>query len=139
MNQVQVSIPAATQAPVVSTVSKAVANAFPQVTHVLMNRPQRGNALFAHTAAAFEALGLSRGESIPRQTMLRVWGETALKYHAAKFDHTESGYSLNDEGFSFFQEARTVDPEQAAVFFTMLTTGKGGEALPRAYQAVKPL
>lgn len=137
MNQAQVSTPA--QAPAQSSMAQAIGAAFPSVKFVLIGRPARGNALFAHTAAAFEALGLFRGESVSRNTMLRVWGETALKYHADKFERTESGYALNDEGFSKFGEWRTVDPEQAAVFFSMLTTGKGGESLPKAYQGVKPL
>jgi hypothetical protein len=144
MNSTQTQVSAAVapivaQVPASSVQQVTQAAGFPSVKYVLIGRPARGNALFAHTAAAFEALGLFRGESVSRQTMLRVWGDTALKYHADKFERTESGYALNDEGFSKFGEWRTVDPEMAAVFFSMLTTGKGGENLPQSYQGVKPL
>lgn len=138
MNQAQVT--AVSQAPTQSSVAQAIGSAFPQVKHVLMNRPQRGNALFAHTAAAFEALGLYRGESVTRNTLLRVWGETAVKYHASRFHRGEDGYSLNDEGYTFFGEQRKdADPEQAAGFFELLTTGKTDKPIHPSHRAVKPL
>lgn len=146
MNQTQVSTVAqaaqtiAGAKPAQSSVAQATQpTTVAGAKYVLTGRPSRGNALFAHTAAAFAALGLDQGAAVPRNTMLRVWGETALKYHADKFNRGEGGYSLNDFGFSFFQEAREVDPEMAAIFYKMLTEGKGGESLPRAYQGLKPL
>lgn len=106
---------------------------------VCLNRPARGNALFAHTAAAFQALGLFDGAYVERNVMLRVWGATALKYHAGMFRCEDGAYALNDEGFSKFGEWRDIDPDQAAAFYAMLTEGKGGDSLPQAYRGVKPL
>jgi hypothetical protein len=86
-----------------------------------------------------EALGMFRGESVKRSTLVRVWGERAVKYHAGKFQHTESGLALNDEGFSVFGEFRTVDPEQSAMFYTMLTTGQVPADCPTSFKAIKPV
>jgi len=134
-----------------SSIAQAT-QAFPALRYVLLNRPAAGNgsgALAAHTAAAFEALGLYRGETVPRATLVRVWGQSAHDYHQGlkgekykgnpAFDVSESGYSLNDAGFSRFGELRTVDPELSAVFFEMMTTGKAPDTCPNAFRALKPV
>lgn len=145
MNSTQKTIPATQSGAIVppsslTQVAQASGAAFPSLRFVLINRPQRGGALFAHTAAVFESLGLYRGESVTRNVMLRAWGETALKYHAGRFHRTEDGYSLNDEGFSFFGEQRAeVDPEQAAGFFELLTVGKTEKPVHNSHKVVKPV
>lgn len=129
------SVPASS----VAQVTQAADNA-PALRFVLMNRPQRGHDLFAHTAAAFEVLGLFAGEYVERNIMLRVWGETALKYHAEKFHREDGAYALNDEGFSKFGEWRTIDPDKGAAYLELLTTGRTDAACIHAsYKATKPV
>jgi hypothetical protein len=143
MNSTQKTIPAAIPAAIpASSIAQATqeTQAAPALRYVLMNRPQRGTDLFAHTAAAFEALGLFAGEYVERETMLRVWGATALKYHAEKFRAEDGAYALNDEGFSKFGEWRTIDPEKAAAFLDLLTTGRtDAQCIHASYRATKPV
>jgi len=120
------------------------------VRFVLLNRPGSGNGkgmLAAHTAAAFEALGLFQGSAVSRQTLARVWGQTAIGWHtggndkpSAFIQYVENGVpmlELNETGLARFAP-RGIDPSSVEMFFDLLTTGKSATA-PRAFSGVKPL
>lgn len=153
MNQLQVTVekPAQTLAPIAAAVDAG----FPTARYMLINRPQSGNGkglLAAHTAALFEALGLYRGESVSRETLVRTWGPTAIDYHQGSkglvhadnpaFDVDGIGaarrYSLNDAGFDRFA-IRGIDPESVATFFDLITEGKTNRACHPSFLAVKAI
>ncbi len=146
MKTTQTTIAQATQTTIPASSIAQATQATEQTTEqghalkfVLINRPGAGRDLFAHTAAAFAALGLFEGQYATRADMLRVWGPTALKYHAERFHIEDGAYTLNDAGFSKFGEWREVDPDRTAMFFELLTTGQTTAECPMAYRAVKPL
>lgn len=147
----QIQIPAPVAATVTPTVAKQSATPASALRFVLLNRPAAGNGggyLAAHTAAAFEALGLFNGAAVSRQTLARVWGQTAIGWHTggsgkpSAFEryHAENGaemLELNKTGIERFAP-RNTDPEKIAFFFDLLTEGKAENA-PQAFKAVKPL
>ena len=88
-------------------------------------RPMSGAALFAHTAAFIELTGMS-SHAVPRATVTRAMGQTAVKHHTRStyfFDETEKGLIVSAIGKAAFA-LRHIDPELKAGFIAVLTTGK---------------
>lgn len=111
----------------------------------LMNRPAAGNGgglLAAHTSAFLALSGLADGKAVPKATMLRAWGQTAVNYHAAngRIEQTEEGYTLTEFGREFFTFRETgIDKEARAMFVDLLTTGKTSRECPQSFKATKPV
>lgn len=113
-----------------------------KLTHYLAGgRPNAGNALFAHTAAVFELMGMTRGAKVPRATLSKIMGETAVKYHlntTRVFDWDDKGISLHDFGRLFFS-SRKIDPELKAAFIEVLSTGKTNDKVMKNATFIKPI
>ena len=116
-----------------------------KLAYVLMNRPAAGNGaglLAAHTSAFLALSGLADGKPVPRATMLRAWGPTAVQYHVAncRIEQTEAGYILTDFGREFFALRETgIDKEARAMFLDLLSTGKTSRECPQSFKATKPI
>lgn len=98
-------------------------------------RPGYGNNkgdLGSHTYAFFHASGLVHGLGVARETMRKAWGDTAVKYHADKFETRDGLMYLADGAGSILD--RNIDPDRVDMFFELLTTGKTNhEGAPASY------
>jgi hypothetical protein len=105
--------------------SKPVAAA-PSLKFVIAayKRPQRGHALWAHTAAFLTVSGMADGKAFPRASASKVIGDTAVKYHCSNgnFERTADGLKLTEQGFEAFV-LRSTDPEMLAGFTATLSQG----------------
>jgi len=89
-------------------------------------RPMSGAALYAHTAAVIDLLNMRKGAKIPRATLTKILGETAVKHHLTKtgmFDIDERGVYLSALGMVNPHWVST-DPELTAACVKVLTTGQ---------------
>ncbi len=140
-----------TPAQAAPTIRAATPKAAPVLRYVLMNRPGSGNHsgfLAAHTRAFMEVSGLLNGRIVPRETILRAWGKSALDYHSGagmrtecKFEFSDKGYKLSEFGrVAFGKEIRSaVDLEKVAIFRDLMTSGKTDRACPESFKATKPV
>lgn len=132
-------------APVASKVSKGkgkdkastASTATATLSYCMMQgyRPGSGSALFAHTAAALALLGMDKGKRIPRSTLTRILGETAVKHHTNStgfFEQDSNGVAVSSMGRDAFA-MRSINPELLAGFMDILTTGKTSRALPTSF------
>lgn len=89
-------------------------------------RPQHGAALFAHTAAFLQLSGITDGKAYPKAKATQVIGATAVKYHSANgnLSQTADGLTLTDKGRAFFAARGEADKELLAAFTKVLTTGE---------------
>lgn len=91
----------------------------------ILARPQRGNALQAHTQAFLDLSGMIDGGAIPRAQAVSIIGATAVNYHTGNgnFEQSEHGLKLSEQGLIFFM-TRSVDPELFAAYKEVMTTGQ---------------
>lgn len=98
-------------------------------------RPAAGAALFAHTAAFLALTGMDAGKRIPRATVVKALGETAVKHHLTRtgfFAQYPDGVTVSDMGVDAFK-LRTIDPELFAGFSDILATGKTSRNMPQTF------
>lgn len=95
-------------------------------------RPTQGHALAGFTAAWMTLTGILKGAAVPRATLVRIAGETAINYHTrnGNFEKTEQGLKLSAKGVEFFAARGDQAPEIRAGFETIMTTGKLDERAP---------
>lgn len=94
----------------------------------VVNRPGSGLLLFAYTEAALQLLGMHKGATIEKATLIKVMGQTAISYHTTKgtLARGDDGrYSLTVAGKAFFAERATKAADaDIAAWLTVLSTGK---------------
>lgn len=64
------------------------------------NRPGAGNHLASYSAAWMAITGFDNGVVLPRSTVLKLAGDTAVKYHLSKnnFEETATGMRITAQG-----------------------------------------
>lgn len=100
-------------------------------------RPSAGGRLFAHTMAVFSLTGLDAGKEAPTSTLAKALGNTAMAYHAGKFETTAEGKKLTPQGLAFFN-ARGCNAEWKARFMSVLSTGKPDGDMVKVETGIKP-
>lgn len=94
---------------VTRTAPKAAAKQTTAAKHVLTvasikflttNRPGSGNGLASYTAAWQAITGFDNGAILPRATLLKLAGDTAVKYHLNKgnFEEVSTGMRITEQG-----------------------------------------
>lgn len=104
-------------------------------------RPTAGAALYAHTSAVVELLNMRKGAKIPRATLTKIIGETAVKHHLSAtgfFAQDAGGVYLSDIGKENPHWVK-VDPELKAACIEVLTTGKPSEKLFKNPAGIKAI
>lgn len=115
--------------------SAPVAAARPMFALLQGFRPAAGAALYAHTAAFLALSGMGAGKHIPRATVVRFLGDTAVKHHTNKtgfFEQHADGLTVGAMGAEAFA-LRTIDPELFAGFMDILATGKTSRNMPQTF------
>ena len=104
-------------------------------------RPSNGNALYAHTAAVIDLMNMRKGAKVPRATLTKIMGETAVKHHL-----NTTGFLAQDAtGVSLSAIGRDnphwlkVDPELHAACVAVLTTGKVDARIIKNPSGIKAL
>ena len=98
-------------------------------------RPSAGAALFAHTEAFLTLSGMYAGATLPRSTVVRFMGETAVKHHLNStgfFAQDVLGVHISAMGMDAFK-LRTIDPEMLAGFTDILSTGKTARTMSATF------
>jgi hypothetical protein len=100
-------------------------------------RPAHGHALFAYTAAWRELSGLDKGNTVPRATLVKIAGETAIAYHTknGNFEKTENGLKMSAKGQLFFA-AKSVDAELKKTFVEIMSKGQPGKIYAKSAKEV---
>ena len=120
--------------------TQAPAAPAPTLAYTLIDgfRPTAGGRLFAHTMAVFQLTGLLDGKHAPSSTLTRALGNTAMAYHAGKFETTPAGKTLTPAGLAFFN-ARGHNAEWRARFVSVLSTGKPDGDMVKNESGIKAL
>jgi hypothetical protein len=108
--------------------------------HMLQGfRPMAGSALFAHTAAFLELSGLDAGKTLPRATVAKCMGDTAVKHHLNStgfLEQSSTGVTVSLMGREAFA-LRSIDPELKAGFLDILSGGKTERNMPDTFKNPK--
>lgn len=104
-------------------------------------RPKAGHLLKAFTAAWLDSLGMLEGNAVPRATLVRIAGDTAIGYHTknGNFERTESGLKITEKGKAFFAARYAespADPQVMAAYQAIFATGEIDGVLVKAQAAV---
>lgn len=120
--------PVAAKAPAKSASRKKAVAAFEQhevFVFAAGARPSSGPRLFAHTAAALKLLGMENGRKVPRESLVTVVGDKAVKYHTegGNMERDEGNIGLTKAGITTFAE-RKVDASLVQAFLDAFQSKK---------------